>query len=94
MIELDGYTVQLMQEAARSQTEYWEQMARPSMMLKPALTMDGNQFCALYGENLQEGIAGFGNTSELAYRDFDKNWHTFDISNSPFSSSKGEKSHE
>jgi len=23
---------------------------------------DGNQWCCLYGENLQEGIAGFGST--------------------------------
>jgi len=30
---------------------------------------DGNQWCALYGEDLQSGIAGFGNTPFLAMAD-------------------------
>lgn len=30
---------------------------------------DGNQWCALYGEDLQTGIAGFGNTPFLAMID-------------------------
>jgi hypothetical protein len=41
-------------------------------MLKPKLTKDGGQWCALYGENLQEGIAGFGDTPYLAILDFNK----------------------
>ena len=31
---------------------------------------DGNQWCFLFGNNLQEGIAGFGDTIELAAIDF------------------------
>lgn len=80
MIEIDGYTIQLMQEAARKQSECWDEMKRPSMMLKPELTIDGNQWCALYGESLHDGNAGFGDTPELAYQDFDKNWFNFDVS--------------
>jgi len=30
------------------------------------LEKDGNQFCVLFGENLQEGIAGFGDTPHSA----------------------------
>lgn len=30
---------------------------------------DGDQWCALYGEDLQAGIAGFGNTPFLAMAD-------------------------
>lgn len=30
---------------------------------------DGDQWCALYGEDLQAGIAGFGNTPFLAMED-------------------------
>lgn len=30
---------------------------------------DGDQWCALYGEDLQVGIAGFGNTPFLAMAD-------------------------
>ncbi len=52
---------------------------RPSVLFKPALSVDGNQFCALYGENLQEGIAGFGDTANEAMRDFDKNWNALNI---------------
>lgn len=48
---------------------------RPSAVYRPALTRDGNMFCALYGENLAEGCAGFGETADAAMWDFDKNWH-------------------
>lgn len=47
---------------------------RPSTLFKPAISMDGNQWCALYGENLQDGLAGFGDTVAKAMDDFDKNW--------------------
>jgi hypothetical protein len=43
-------------------------------ILKPKLFKDGNQWCVLYGENLQEGIAGFGDTPRLAIYDFNKQW--------------------
>lgn len=45
--------------------------ARPSVLYRPTLSIDGNQWCALYGENLQEGIAGFGDTPADAMRRFD-----------------------
>ena len=32
------------------------------------LTTDGSQWCALVGENLQEGVAGFGETQGEALR--------------------------
>ncbi|MBR0946681.1 hypothetical protein, partial [Bradyrhizobium liaoningense] len=47
----------------------------PSVLYRPKLSVDGNQWCALYGENLQDGIAGFGDSVELAMRDFNKNWN-------------------
>lgn len=47
---------------------------RPSHIYRPRLFIDGNQWCALFGENLQDGVAGFGDSPLLAYRDFDKNW--------------------
>jgi hypothetical protein len=46
-----------------------------SFMLKPKLSIDGNQWCALYGENLQDGVAGFGDSPDEAYEDFDRNWY-------------------
>lgn len=44
-------------------------------LLKPRLFQDGNQWCVLFGENLQSGIAGFGNTPHLAILDWNKAWH-------------------
>jgi hypothetical protein len=44
-------------------------------MLTPKVSRDGNKWCVLYGENLQEGIAGFGDTLYLAILDFNKSFH-------------------
>lgn len=53
-----------------------DHMTQPSVLYRPALSVDGNQWCALYGEDLQSGVAGFGDTPELAMVDFNKNWNT------------------
>lgn len=58
------------QAFAEAATEY----TRPSAVFRPALSIDGNQWCALYGENLQEGMAGFGDTPDAAMRAFDVAW--------------------
>jgi hypothetical protein len=47
---------------------------RPSALFRPRLSVDGDQWCVLYGENLQEGCAGFGSSPDAAMRDFDLNW--------------------
>ena len=36
---------------------------------------DGNMWCYLLGENLQEGVAGFGKTPYQAMQDFNKNFY-------------------
>jgi hypothetical protein len=53
-----------------------QQQTRPSVLFKPKLFPDGALWCALYGENLQEGLTGFGETPELAMQDFDRNFIT------------------
>lgn len=45
-------------------------------LLKPSLTKDGDQWSCLYGENLQEGVCGFGDTPYKAILNFNKAWHT------------------
>lgn len=50
------------------------EMQRPSAVYRPVLSIDGNQWCALYGDNLQDGVAGFGASPALAMDDFDANW--------------------
>ncbi|MDQ7798513.1 MAG: hypothetical protein RDU76_06180 [Candidatus Edwardsbacteria bacterium] len=39
-------------------------------MLQPKIYIDGDMWCVLYGENLQDGIAGFGKTPFYAISDF------------------------
>jgi len=46
----------------------------PSAIYRPAISMDGNKWCALYGDNLQDGVAGFGDSPAQAMADFDKHW--------------------
>lgn len=50
------------------------ELRRPCYMLKPRIFIDGNKWCALYGDNLQDGVAGFGDSPEQTYRNFDENW--------------------
>ena len=50
-------------------------MTEPSVMYRPSLSIDGNQWCALYGEDLQGGVAGFGISPQHAMWDFNKNWN-------------------
>jgi hypothetical protein len=59
-------------EAAKAAEAY----AAPSAVYRPALSIDGNQWCALYGANLQDGVAGFGDTPAAAMSEFDKAWAT------------------
>jgi hypothetical protein len=64
--------------AATMAGEVWQQAAythmRPSVLYRPALSIDGNQWCALYGESIANGCAGFGVTPEQAMIDFDEKW--------------------
>lgn len=46
----------------------------PSVVYKPKLYPDGDQWCALYGDDLQSGVCGFGDTPIKAMEDFDKNF--------------------
>lgn len=57
-------------------------ITRPSVVFRAVLSIDGNQYCALLGDDLQSGVAGFGDTPEAAMHDFDKNWRT-PLRNSP-----------
>lgn len=48
--------------------------ATPSAIYRPRISMDGNKWCALYGENLQDGVAGFGDSPSEAMYAFDAAW--------------------
>ena len=44
-------------------------------LLKPKIYIDGDHWCVLWGENLQDGIAGFGSSPILAVYNFSKAWY-------------------
>ncbi len=56
----------------------WQQAAaaqeRPCVLWKPSLFRDGNQWCALLGENIQDGVVGFGDSPDAAMWAFDEAW--------------------
>ncbi|HEC12279.1 MAG TPA: hypothetical protein ENI80_03375 [Acidiferrobacteraceae bacterium] len=60
--------------AAHMAANVEEQRIRPFMLLRPRIFLDGNKWCALYGDNLQEGVTGFGDTPYEAAKQFDAAW--------------------
>ena len=46
----------------------------PHVVMRPRVYKDGDSWCALYGENLQDGVAGFGVSPQAACEDFDCTW--------------------
>lgn len=38
------------------------------------ITIDGNQWCIMYGEDPQNGVVGYGDSPEEASRNFDAAW--------------------
>lgn len=64
-----------------SESDYWNEKyaaaceeRRPFIQLRPRMFLDGNRWCALYGEDTHSGVAGFGESPELAAWDFDRAW--------------------
>jgi len=62
--EMASYAIQ---NAAASYDRY-------SVLMRPKLYIDGDQWCALYGDNIQDGVAGFGTSPAKALENFDKNF--------------------
>ena len=70
------------EEESRACTEHLEreksltvELLRPFRLMKTRIFADGNEWCVLYGENLQDGVSGFGSSPEEASRNFDLAWH-------------------
>ena len=48
-----------------------EQQYKRFSMIKPRVFKDGDMWCVLYGENLIDGIVGFGETIHKAIMDWE-----------------------
>ena len=57
------------QQAMACQTE-------PSVLYKPRLFPEGDQWCALFGVDLQSGVCGFGASPADAMSNFNANWYS------------------
>lgn len=73
-ITTDPKTLEFMQHYAVGMYEYAGKVNEPFTLYRPRLFVDGNQWCALYGENIQDGVAGFGDTPEKAVKAFNEAW--------------------
>ena len=74
-MEMPGYIQQQYLDAAITETQAAEEKLRPSYLYRPRLSKDGDKWCALYGEDLMNGVAGFGDSPDEAYRAFDNAWY-------------------
>lgn len=65
-----------MSQAAMVQSfqETQTDLAAPHVKMRPKVYKDGDQWCCLYGENLMEGVCGFGATPAAACAAFDAEW--------------------
>lgn len=63
-----------LRQAAINIYNYSVELNRPSFLFKPKLSIDGDMWCALYGDDLQDGVAGFGISPYAALYDFDNKW--------------------
>jgi hypothetical protein len=59
-------TAQVAHESAQLAQQHTKQMLRPSIMMRPHLSRDGDDWVASHGE-----CQGRGPSPELAYQDFD-----------------------
>lgn len=64
-----------------------EASAKEDMAFVSALKLtpypDGNKWCVLWGENIQEGIVGFGDTPIMAIRDFNNSMYKQKLTPNP-----------
>ena len=75
-MEVSGAAFQIQNSARICIDDINIQYTRPCVVFKPRLSRDGDQWCMLFGEDLQSGVAGFGNTPEAACDAFDQAWRS------------------
>lgn len=73
-IKIDIYDNEFMSFFASGMYGYSCRMNEPFTLYRPSICKDGNQWCVLYGDNLQDGVAGFGDSPEEAVKSFNKAW--------------------
>jgi len=67
-----SWTAVRMQEAVSIIESIW---TSPSVVYRPKIFRDGDKWCALYGDNMQEGVVAFGSSPSEAAIKFDGEWY-------------------
>ena len=70
---VEEYKGMLYEQKVQNYTYNCERSA-PHIIHNAKIFKDGNKYCCLLGDNLQDGIAGFGETPEKACSEFDRVW--------------------
>jgi len=70
----DVYSESLAEDLRHLGEEVADAMTRPSVLYRPTLSVYGDKYCMLYGPNIAEGVAGFGDTAAEAASAFDRVW--------------------
>lgn len=65
------YATMVQHSMQQAISEYSE----PSAIYRPKVFRDGDSWCALYGDNIQDGVCGFGDTPAAAIIDFNNCWN-------------------
>ena len=68
--DLGNFAGQALYAVQRATEEY----ERPCVVFKARLYRDGDQWCAIVGDDLQAGCAAYGESPSLAMRNFDTEW--------------------
>lgn len=73
---IDWHHQQIITERACMALDELDESARkhgaPTAVYRPTLSKDGDKWCFLLGDDLQIGLAGFGDTPQAAAVEFDK----------------------
>lgn len=75
LLKVPDYMEPHIQQLIAIETERAIFMSRPSVMLGVVPKQDGNQWCAMLGDDLMENVAGFGDTPDKAMMAFDAAWY-------------------
>ena len=73
-MEVPSYLHNLIQETVVCDNQRAHLLNTPHSIYKPKLYPDGDQWCALLGDDIQSGVAGFGKTPAEAMNAFDWAW--------------------
>ena len=73
--ELEGFKSNDDYEQKMQNYVYQCERIAPHVIHNAKIFKDGNQYCCLLGENIQEGVCGFGKTPKEACDEFDNVWN-------------------